>query len=113
VLKRYKKAIDAFKKSTKLDPGYYEAWNMLGHSYRKLGQMGDSFKAYETCLKLSPDFAQAHEYLGEAWLQAGNLDKAKVELAWLTERKSEEAATLAAAIEKFNAGQTAQLGTDW
>ncbi|HEX7879298.1 MAG TPA: tetratricopeptide repeat protein [Candidatus Eisenbacteria bacterium] len=112
-LKHYKKAIDGFRKAVKLDPGYHEAWNMLGYSYRKTGQMGEAFKAYETCLKLKPDYDLAHEYLGEAWLQAGDIDKARAELAWLTEQKSPEAPKLAAAIGKVAAGETAFLGTDW
>jgi tetratricopeptide (TPR) repeat protein len=112
-IKRYRKAIDGFRKAVKLDPGFHEAWNMLGYSYRKIGQMGEAFKAYETCLKLKPDYDLAHEYLGEAWLQAGDLDKAKAELAWLVEHKSPEAANLSAAIDKVVAGETAFLGTDW
>ena len=112
-IKRYRKAIGGFKKAIKLDPGYYEAWNMLGYSNRKVGQLGEAFAAYETCLKLNPDYDLAHEYLGEAWLQAGNVDKAKVELAWLVEHKSREAANLEKAITRVVAGETAFLGTEW
>ena len=112
-IKRYRKAINGFKKATKLDPGYHEAWNMLGYSNRKVGQLGEAFKAYETCLKLKPDYDLAHEYLGEALLQAGNIEKARVELAWLVEHKSPEAANLETAITRVAAGETAFLGTDW
>lgn len=112
-IKRYRKAIGGFKKAIKLDPGYYEAWNMLGYSNRKVGQLGEAFAAYETCLKLKPDYDLAHEYLGEAWLQAGNVDKAQVELAWLVEHKSGEASKLEEAVTRVTAGETAFLGTDW
>jgi len=112
-IKRYRKAIGGFKKAVNLDPGFFEAWNMLGYSNRKVGQLGEAFKAYETCLKLNPDYDLAHEYLGEAWLQAGNIDKAKVELAWLIEHKSPEAEKLKEAVTRVTAGETAFLGTDW
>ncbi|MDZ4805968.1 MAG: tetratricopeptide repeat protein [Candidatus Eisenbacteria bacterium] len=112
-IKRYRKSIGGFKKAVKLDPGFHEAWNMLGYSNRKLGQLGEAFQAYETCLKLNPDYDLAHEYLGEAWLQAGNIDKARAELAWLVEHKSSEASNLEKAIKRVVAGEAAFLGTEW
>jgi Flp pilus assembly protein TadD len=103
--KGYKKAIEKFEKATELDPSYHEAWNMLGYSYRKSGQIGKAFKAYARCLELAPDFEQAHEYLGEAHLIAGDVEKAKAELAWLKERKSELAPQLEEAIGKHASGE--------
>lgn len=111
--KRYEKAIEHFKKAVERDPGYHEAWNMLGYSYRRLGRLGEAFQAYDTCLKLKPDYEPAREYLGEAWLQAGNVEKAKAELAWLAERKSKEGEKLAAAIARYEAGDSTSFGAGW
>jgi tetratricopeptide (TPR) repeat protein len=102
--KHAKKAIEKFTKSTELIPEYHEAWNMLGYSYRKTGQVGKAFEAYAVALKLQPEYEPAHEYLGEAHLVAGNVDKAREELEWLKARKSREAAALELAIQRHESG---------
>ena len=56
------------------------AWNELGHAYRKIGDMDNSFKHYEQALQIDPRHKGAHEYLGEAYLQIGKLDQAEQEL---------------------------------
>jgi tetratricopeptide (TPR) repeat protein len=38
------------------------------------------FKHYNEALRLDPEHRGAHEYLGEAYLMTGNLDKAKAQL---------------------------------
>jgi tetratricopeptide (TPR) repeat protein len=113
--KRYQKAIEKFQKTVELDATDHEAWNMLGYSYRKTGQIGNAYKAYESCLALSPDYEPAHEYLGEAHLAAGNIEKAKEELTWLQGKKSKHAATLEAAIQAHVEGKagSAPAGSGW
>jgi len=41
------------------------------------------FKHYREALRLNPEHRGAHEYIGEAYLQVGDLDKAKQHLAVL------------------------------
>lgn len=94
--KRLAKQIDKFETATQLDPKYHEAWNMLGFCLRKTGDSQKALQAYWECLRLKPDYAPAHEYLGEAYLEAGNLEKAQTELAWLKDKD----ATLAAELDK-------------
>ncbi|HKA24436.1 MAG TPA: tetratricopeptide repeat protein [Candidatus Eisenbacteria bacterium] len=94
--KRLSKQIDKFQQATTLDPKYHEAWNMLGFCLRKTGDNQKALQAYWECLRLAPDYAPAHEYLGEAYLEAGNLDKAQAELLWLKDKD----ATLAAQLDK-------------
>jgi tetratricopeptide (TPR) repeat protein len=105
--KKLEKSVDRLQEAVELVPGYHEAWNMLGFSQRKLGRTDKSFEAYERCLSIAPDYEPAHEYLGEAYLMSGNLEKAEWQLAWLQQRKSEWAATLERSIEKFKQRQAA------
>jgi cytochrome c-type biogenesis protein CcmH/NrfG len=65
---------------TQRDPNSADAWNELGHAYRQLGDMDNSFKHYERALQIDPRHKGAHEYLGEAYLQIGKLDRAEQEL---------------------------------
>ena len=61
-------------------PRNADAWNELGHAYRKLGNMDDSFESYAKALEIDPKHRDAHEYLGEAFLQTGDLPHAEQEL---------------------------------
>lgn len=101
--KKFGKALGRFQGIVEAYPNYFEAWNMLGYCARKTGDLKRAFAAYERCLAINPEYEEAHEYLGEAHLMAGNVAKAKVELAWLKARKSEEAAELEAEIAKAEA----------
>jgi tetratricopeptide (TPR) repeat protein len=98
--KRFGKARGKFEEAVKLDPDYFEAWNMLGFSARQSGDLKAAFAAYDKCLAIKPDYDEAHEYRGEAYLMNGQIDLAKQELAWLKAEGSDEAEELAEAIEK-------------
>ena len=108
--KRFGKALKKFQEAADIDPTYYEAWNMVGYCARKSGNLKRSFEAYEKCLLIEPEYAQAHEYLGEAYLMSGDLAKAKEQLLWLVSRKSDEAGELAAKIESFQKGGAGAAG---
>ena len=89
--KKFGKALKKFGRATELDSKYYEAWNMVGYCSRQTGDLKRAFDAYDRCLALAPDYEEAHEYLGEAYLKMGDLAKAKEQLGWLRSRKSKEA----------------------
>ena len=57
-----------------------DAWNELAHAYRKSGDLDNAFKGYEKALRIDPKHRNAHEYLGEAYLQAGDLARAEAQL---------------------------------
>jgi len=67
------------------NPSNPDLHNLYAYSIR----MGASpemelvFRHYNEALRLDPKHLGAHEYLGEAYLQVGNLDKAKDELRTL------------------------------
>lgn len=109
-LKKFNKALEQCKEAVTLDSTYYQAWNLVAYTSRKTGKVDDAFVAYEKCLGLNPDFEIAHEYRGEAYLQIGDVAKAKEELAWLKGKGSEYRIELAEAIaiyEKARAGAPA------
>lgn len=56
--------------------------NLYAYTVRKgpNPDMGLVFKEYNAALEIDPKHRQAHEYLGEAYLMVGNLDKAKEHL---------------------------------
>jgi tetratricopeptide (TPR) repeat protein len=99
--KRYAKAASHFRHTVDLWPENADAWNYLGYTLRRTGKLEDAFDAYWRCLKLKPDHAGAHEYLGEAWLESDRLDQAEGELAWLRQRGAPEAEQLEAAIRRY------------
>src|SRR5207249_28576 len=81
--KKYQRARERCQKAVQLDSTYYEAWNLVGFTSRRLGDYPHSFEAYRTALRLKPDFALALEYYGEGLLETGDLAGAKQQLAAL------------------------------
>jgi tetratricopeptide (TPR) repeat protein len=112
--KRFKRAIEAAERATALDARYYEAWNLVGYASRKLGDYDKAFASYEKCLAIKSDYAPAREYLGEAWLEKGDLAKAKTQLVLLQaygEAASADAKTLGDAIAAYVAAHPDQAAT--
>ena len=79
----WKAAAEALNKAVANEPDNANAQNLLAYSYRKLGNLDLAFKHYNEALRLNPKHLGAHEYIGEAYLMAGNLAKAEEHLAVL------------------------------
>lgn len=79
----WKAAAANFGKAVQNEPGNANAQNLLAYSYRKLGKLDLAFKHYNEALRLDPKHLGAHEYIGEAYLMAGNPAKAEEHLAAL------------------------------
>lgn len=62
------------------DPGNADAWNLLGFTHRRLGQLDEASTAYLTVLRINPNHLGALEYQGELFIQTGALDKARTNL---------------------------------
>ena len=92
--KLFKKAIDHADDALKLDANYFEALNLQGFSWRKLGNYKKSLEAYAACLKIQPDYAPALEYYGEALLESGDVAGAQAQLAHLKALKADDQAKL-------------------
>jgi len=54
--------------------------NYLGYSNRKLGNMDKALDYYHAAVAANPDFSLVREYLGEAYIQLGQLEKAREQL---------------------------------
>lgn len=64
----------------KRKPDDADAWTQLGHAQRLTGKVDASLEAYDRALKIDPKHRGAHEYLGEAYLQMGDLARAEQQL---------------------------------
>jgi tetratricopeptide (TPR) repeat protein len=77
--------------------------NLVGYSYRKLGDYRISQLWYERALKADPDHVKTWQYYGLWQVEQGNRDQAQYHLsriAALAGTDSEEYRSLAAALEK-------------
>jgi tetratricopeptide (TPR) repeat protein len=81
--KDWRGALTLLKIALRKDRRNADVHNLMGYSYRKSGQLDDAFDSYRTALKLDPNHKGAHEYIGEAYLQANQPDKAREHLAAL------------------------------
>jgi predicted Zn-dependent protease len=59
---------------------------MIGFSLRKMGQVSEAMQYYEKVLASHPDRTTTRQYLGEAFLQIGQPEKAKEQLAEIGKR---------------------------
>lgn len=64
-------------------PQSADGFNLLGYSYRNLKKYDDSLVAYKQALRLDPRHRGAHEYIGMAYVEMGQIDKAREHLASL------------------------------
>jgi tetratricopeptide (TPR) repeat protein len=100
-------AIPLLQNVVQRDPKNADAWNYLGFSNRKLGNFPEALADYEKALAIDPDHLGANEYLGELYLQTGDMPKAQERLAKLDKLCTfgcEEYRTLKAAIEAKKKG---------
>jgi len=66
----FQKALPLFEQALRSDPDNPDILNMLAHSQRKIGLIDEALANYKKALELRPRFPEAHEYLGEAYIQA-------------------------------------------
>jgi len=81
--KDWNAAIVAFEKVVARDNKNADAYNWLGYASRKAGKLDAAFKYYDAALAIDPKHKGAHEYVGEAFLMAKNLNQAEQHLATL------------------------------
>jgi len=77
---QYGRALRLFERTVQGQPNNADAWNYIGYSHRKMKQFKESLAAYTKALAIDPDHRGANEYLGELYLQTGDLGKARERL---------------------------------
>ena len=80
---RFKEAIEDLNKADAIVGPHPDILNYLGYSHRKLGLMDKAQDYYRAALAIDPDHKGANEYLGELYLEIGDVGKAKRQLARL------------------------------
>ncbi len=78
--------------------------NLLGYSNRKLENYEVALKYYQHALSIDPEHKGANEYLGELYLETGEIDKAKQRLVILDDAcffPCSEYTTLKSSIIKY------------
>lgn len=80
---RYAEAIDDLYAAQAIVGPHPDILNYLGYSHRKLGKMEKAQDYYAQALAIDPDHKGATEYLGELYLEIGDVGKAKRQLARL------------------------------
>ncbi len=104
----YNRAIGLLEKVIADDPQNADAWNFLGFSQRNLKRLDQALDAYRKALAIDPEHLGANEYLGELYLQTGDLAKAKERLEKLDDACTfgcDEFDDLHQAIEEYEANQ--------
>src|SRR5262245_48034063 len=111
--KMFKRAIERASEALKLDKDYYEALNLQGFAWRKLGDYAKSLDAYAACLRIEPDYAPAREDYGQALLESGDREGAQAQLVWLKRLKADDLAKqLEDAIAAAPASDEGKAGKD-
>jgi len=52
---QFQEAIEEYTRAVEIDPGFFKAWNKMGHAYRALGEFEKAMDCYKKSLEISPD----------------------------------------------------------
>ncbi len=103
---KYQAAIDKLQEAMKEAPDNADLLNLTAYSQRQLKRFDEALANYQKALKIDPEHRGANEYLGELYLQMGQLDKALERLKVLDDAcffGCEEFDELEEAIEAYRA----------
>lgn len=99
-------ALVSFQRALRRHPDSADLHTELGFAHRRLRQFDKAFEHYRRALTIDPRHRGAHEYIGEAYLDVGDLAGAQRHLAALREiclLPCEEVNELLAAIAAYRA----------
>lgn len=73
---RYEEALDAYRRTTAMNPTYAPGFQALGTTFHVLGDLPQAIGNYEHAVRLSPEVAPAYNNLGFAYYAARRFDDA-------------------------------------
>jgi tetratricopeptide (TPR) repeat protein len=82
---RFVEALAALERTQAAVGPHADVLNYMGFASRKLGRFDAALGYYREALRLDPYHLGATEYLGELYIQMGQLDRARMQLARLDE----------------------------
>ena len=77
---KYQQAITELDKALEDEPDNADLLNLMAYSQRQLEHYEIALECYQKALQVEPRHRGANEYLGELYLQIGQLDKAEERL---------------------------------
>lgn len=77
---KFAEALPLLKGVVERDPKSADGYNLLGFSHRKLGDQQTALVLYQKALDLDPSHRGANEYMGELFLEMGDLARAEARL---------------------------------
>ena len=87
--------------------------NSIGYSTRKLGNVDKGIDYYRQALAIDPNFTKARQYLGEAYLQKGDVAKAKEQLMEIADRCGGPCDDYEFLVKAIAAHVTGEPNLDW
>jgi tetratricopeptide (TPR) repeat protein len=85
----------------------------MGYSTRKLGDVDKGIDYYHQALAIDPGYTKVREYLGEAYLQKGDVEKAKEQLMEIADRCGGPCDEYELLVKAIAAHVTGEPNTDW
>jgi tetratricopeptide (TPR) repeat protein len=98
---QYENARGYFAAAVQRKVDMYEAWNYVGYTSRKLGEYDKALQAYDEALRLNPNYGEAIEYRGEAYLALNRIEDAKNAYMLLFQGQRPLADQLMVAMQKW------------
>lgn len=90
----YESAIDKSRALCAKNPGIAAAWNLMGIALEKTSQYSEAIAAYETAIKISPLYAEAHQNLALLDLFEQRFDQGWARYEWRWKNPSYQAKRL-------------------
>jgi tetratricopeptide (TPR) repeat protein len=87
--------------------------NLIGYSTRKLGDVDKGIDYYHQALAVDPYYTKARQYLGEAYLQKGDVAKAKEQLMEIADRCGGPCDDYELLVKAIAAHVTGEANLEW
>jgi tetratricopeptide (TPR) repeat protein len=108
---RYAEALQLFFRMKNRDQA--RVLSSIGYSTRKLGDVDKGINYYHQALERDPNYTKARQYLGEAYLQKGDVGNAKEQLIEIANRCGGPCDDYELLVKAIAAYVTGEDNTEW